>query len=362
MQQEMAGAMWTLEELGWNEYFEAAWARVGPAGCTPARVAEERRGEYLLYTERGELGAEIAGGLRHRASGRDDLPAAGDWLAVDARWEESRATIRAVLPRRTKVSRKQAGEVTAEQVVAANVDSILVVCGLDADFNLRRIERYLAVAWESGARPVVLLNKADLCPDVEGAIVAADAAAMGAPVHALSAETGAGFEALESYLAPGRTVALLGSSGVGKSTILNRLIGHPLQRVQEIAEDARGRHTTTARRLVLVAGRGLVDDTPGMRELGLWSAEAGLERAFEDVERLAAGCHFRNCRHRGEPLCAVRDAIDAGELDAGRLESFRKLEREQQFIQLKQDAFARAQAKRRLKQVHKAFRDPRWPL
>ena len=330
-----------LESLGWDASFADAFQPFQNDGLAPARVAVEHRSEYVVYSQHGELRAELAGRLRHA----DEQPAVGDWLAIAAR-PEGRATIHAVLSRRTAFVRKVAWAETKPQVIAANVDVVFVVCGLDANYNVRRIERYLTLAWESGAQPAVLLTKADLCDDVESRVCEVESVAFGVPVQAVSAPHGDGVETVRSYVPHGRTAALLGSSGVGKSTLVNALVGDELLATREVREDGRGRHMTTQRQLVALPGGGLVLDTPGMRELQLWDAESGLETAFEDVESLAAQCRFSDCAHSREPGCAVRAALANGTLYYERFQSWRKLQRELERLARKQDARARSEARK----------------
>lgn len=318
-----------LGALGWDDGFAAAFDALRDPALVPARVGIEHNHFYRVLTAGGELLAQAAGRLRHRAAGQDELPAVGDWVAVRVGAHDGKATIRAVLPRRGAFSRKAAGDPTARQVVAANVDLVLVVAGLDGDYSPRRIERYLVAAADAGARPVVVLNKADLAEDAPGRVAEARAAAPGVPVHATCCATGRGLDRLAAYLAPGRTLALLGSSGVGKSSIINGLLGEPRQKTRAVrAADGRGRHTTIHRELIPAPGGGVIIDTPGMRELQLWDGDRALEEAFAEIDALAADCRFRDCRHRREPRCAVRAAVDAGRLPAIRLAHYLRLEDE----------------------------------
>jgi len=341
-----------LESLGWDAAFAESFQPHEQDGLAPARVAVEHRSEYVVYSQQGELRAELSG--RMRSGGLQ--PAVGDWLAV-APTGDGRAIVHAVLPRRTAFIRKAAFAETKPQVLASNVDVVFVVCGLDANFNLRRIERYLTLGWESGAQPVVLLTKADLCDEVEDRVWEVEAIAIGVPVHAVSAPTGEGIDTVRSYLPPGRTAVLLGSSGVGKSTLVNALVGENLLATREVREsDGRGRHTTTHRQLVPLPNGGLVLDTPGIRELQLWSADEGLETAFPDIESLTSECRFTDCAHSREPGCAVRAALAAGELDVERFESWRKLQRELERLERKQDARARSDARKERRRFARSMR------
>lgn len=352
----------TLQDLGWNEFFAAVFAPFAEEGLVPARVLAQI-GIYRVAVEDpahsgqvSELLADTTGKLR-RQSDSGGLPAVGDWVALRLPGDEGeQGVIQAVLPRKSKFSRKAAGHRVAEQVVAANIDTVLLVSGLDGDFNPRRIERYLIAAWDSGARPVIVLNKADRAEDAEALRAEVEAIALGVPVHLVSAKTGDGCDELKPYLRPGETLGLLGSSGVGKSTIINRLLGREVQRTGEVREsDDRGRHTTTHRELFMAPAGGLVLDTPGMREVQLWDGE-GLAAAFADIEELAEGCRFRDCQHAGEPGCAVEAAVASGALAAERLESYRKLQRELHQIQVRQDELLKAREKQRSKVIHKAQR------
>jgi ribosome biogenesis GTPase len=346
-----------LEILGWTDRFAGAFQAHSGPDVVPGRVALEHQHIYRVLSERGEFLARVAGKLRHEASTAVEYPAVGDWVALRTRPGELRSTILAILPRRSRFSRKVAGDTTREQIVAANIDTVFLTTGLDADFSLRRIERYLVTAWESGAQPVVLLTKADLADDPDARVREVEAIASGAPVHATSVRQDSGLDALGQYLGPGRTVALLGSSGVGKSTLINRLLGRDQQRTAEVSSyKARGRHTTTNRELILLPGGGLVIDTPGLREIQLWEVGGSIGSAFADIETLAAGCHFGDCRHDTEPRCAVRRAVEQGTLETDRLESYLKLRREADHVAEKQDKLAQLQNKRKWKIIHKAAR------
>jgi ribosome biogenesis GTPase len=316
---------------------------------------EEQKEAYRVVGESGELAAEVTGRLRHEASDRSAFPAVGDWVAMEPFLPEGKALIHEVLPRRTKLSRKVAGERMAEQILVTNVDVAFVVMSLNSDFNLRRLERYLGAIWESGAQPVVLLSKADLCVDRQSAADEIASAAPAVNTHVLSAVTGEGLDALTQYLNPGKTVVLLGSSGAGKSTIINRLLGSATQKTREIrGSDDRGRHATTYRRLFLLPASGVLIDTPGMRELQLWDADTGLDDAFDEIGALGANCRFRDCQHRTEPGCAVLEAIANGSLDPDRMMNYQKMKRELQFLERRKDPAAQAELRKRWKQIHKA--------
>ena len=332
-----AGAA-ALERLGWSDRLQALFAAHAAVGLQAGRVVTEQRGRYVLATGQGELEAGISGRFRYDASQPEDFPAVGDWVAV-AITPGSLSVIQAVLPRRSRFARPARGETGSAQVVAANIDLVFVVVGLDHDFNLRRLERYMALTWSSGAEPVILLNKSDVCSDVGERVADVRSVAPGVPVYVMSATQGAGIEALRPLLEAGRTVALLGSSGVGKSTIVNALLGWERQAVSEVrADDQRGRHTTTARELVATPSGALLIDSPGMRSVGMWDAEDGLQSAFADVDTFAARCRFSDCSHGSEPGCAVQAAIGDGTLAAARLASQRKLERELAALERKRAA------------------------
>jgi ribosome biogenesis GTPase len=338
--------------LGWNEFFAARFQPYAEGDYQAGRVALEHKHVYRLYTARGEVTGEIAGKLRHEVTQRADLPAVGDWVVIRFRPEGDKAMIHAVLTRKSCFVRKAAGSKTEEQVVGANIDTVFLVTSLNQDFNLRRIERYLAVAWESGARPVIVLTKADLCNEVEELLAEARNVAFGVPVHAVSVVLPDGLDALDQYFTPGETVALLGSSGVGKSTLVNHLLGCESMRVQEVRDhDDRGRHTTTHRELIVLPRGGLVLDTPGMREMQLWDGAEGLERTFDDIEAFAARCYFGDCGHQEEPRCAVRAALAEGLIDEERYLSYEKLQKEMAHLIRKQDVRVRIAEKKRWKKL-----------
>ena len=321
-----------LATLGWDDDWRTAFEEHRAAGLVPGRVAVQHRGAYDVLTEEGETRARLPGRARRDVESLAELPVVGDWVALERAAAGDAPTIRAVLPRRTKFSRLAAHDpgsnVTREQVVAANVDVAFIVASLVDDLSPRRFERYLTLAWESGARPVILLTKADLAPDPRPAVAAVAEIAGDVPVHAVSVRSGLGLDAVRSYLAPGVTTVLLGPSGVGKSRLVNTLAGEEVMTTGAVRHDGSGRHTTTHRQLVILPGGGIVVDNPGMRELHLWLAADGLEEAFEDIVELEAQCRFADCRHEGEPGCAIQEALADGRLDPARWRSYRELQQE----------------------------------
>jgi ribosome biogenesis GTPase / thiamine phosphate phosphatase len=348
----------SLAGWGWDMSHAAAFADRAADDHEPGRVLVEERGMYLVRTATGDVRATVSGRFRFDAElgGGGAFPVVGDWVVLGPTGDPDHRLVQALLPRRTAIVRRApADHDEPEQVLAANVDLLLIVTSLNHELNARRLERYLALAWSSGAQPVVVLTKADLVDDLETAVAPVAPIAAGAPVHVVSATTGIGLEALAALLVDGRTVALVGSSGVGKSTLVNALAGQIIEETRAIREDdARGRHTTTRRHLVRIPGCGLVIDTPGMRELGLADDDGGIDQAFADIDTLAAGCRFADCRHDREPGCAVQAAIAAGALDPARLASRRKLDREVARKDRELDPRTRAERRRKFRLIHQS--------
>lgn len=349
--------MTDLAAWGWDRELQAALEEIEPADdWFVARVISEHRGGFRLMSAAGELLGMAPGRMRYRASGRRELPAVGDWVLARSEGDGP-AAIQAILPRRTQFVRRMAGTEDREQVVAANIDLAFIVTSLNRELSLRRLERYLVAAWDSGARPVVLLSKTDLVDDPEPLLEAVREVAADVEVVPVSAVSGVGVERVRELLRPGVTVVLLGSSGVGKSTLVNLLAGEQLLRTQEVrAADQRGRHTTTQRQLFLLPSGALVLDTPGMREIGVVEADEGVEEAFEDVAELARACRFRDCKHESEPGCAVRQAVEAGQLEESRWIAYRKLFKEAAYQRRRADDGAARAEKERWKRIHKALR------
>jgi len=355
-QSRLASLGW---DAGWTVAFRAAMDASGVSDASsiiPARVVAEHRDRYVVVGNEGEASAVLSGRARHTASERIELPAVGDWVGISRGSGDGTTIVRFVVRRRSSFVRKLAGSTTEAQVVAANVDVALITTALPGDLSIRRLERYLTLAWESGATPVVVLTKSDLSEDVDSAVAEAGLAAPGARVIAISAVTGAGVDRLTSCLLPGHTAVLMGSSGVGKSTLVNRLLGTERQRTSATTEEGKGRHTTTHRELIRLENGALLIDTPGMRELQLWSADDGLDTAFADIDAYASHCRFRDCAHDEEPGCAVRAAVESGELAPERLEHWHHLRRELAYLARKQDDRALSEQRARVRSVMKNLR------
>ena len=345
-----------IENYGWSEELQRRFHEFAAQDLTPGRVVIHQRGPYRIITSTGEMPAEMSGKLAHTAA-QGGYPVAGDWVAVSVRQPENAATIHHVVPRLSAFIRKAAGTARTSQVVAANVDVAFLALSLNDDLNLRRMERYLASTRESGAEPQIILTKSDLTAGAAAMKASVEDAAKGVTVHMVSALTGEGLDSVVTAIGRGRTAVLLGSSGVGKSTLVNALVGSQVMATQAIREDdAKGRHTTTHRELVLLPGGGLLLDTPGMREMGLWDAEAGVAETFADIEELAAQCRFSDCKHGNEPGCAIRAAMDEGKLDEGRWRSFAKLQGEVAHLDRKDNPKARAATRKVNVARHKAYR------
>lgn len=346
-----------LSQFGWNNYFDEAFQPFRAQGFEAGRIAVENRDNYLVLTEYGELSGEVTGKLLYSSESGADLPKVGDWVVISVFPDEAKAMIHEVLPRRCSFSRKVPERKTEEQIIAANLDTIFVVQTFDDDFSINRLERYLVMIREQDITPAVILNKVDLADssgDYERQITET---VPDIPVIPLSAKTGKGFHRLESLLSDGKTFAFVGSSGVGKSTIINRLAGEELFLTQEIREgDSKGRHTTTRRELVAIPGYGLLIDTPGMREFQLWSGSAGMDDIFSDIIGLAENCKFNDCSHIHEVECAVLEALKNGSIDQSHYDNFMKLQRELAHLEAKQSQKAAQERKNYWKQIHKDWK------
>ena len=346
-----------LNQLGWSDYFQTAFNSLERDDLVPARVIRQNKHQYVIHDGRTTLNATILGRLLYESEDASALPAVGDWVCAQP-FDEDQAIIHALLPRFGAFFRKEAGHVTRKQVIAANIDVVFLVSGLDHDFNVRRIERYLVQATSSGATPVILLNKADLREDIEDVVDQVRGVAGDIEILPISAKEQRGIDAVRQLIHEGLTVAFLGSSGVGKSSIANALMEYEVQQTGAVRDDdSRGRHTTSHRELMPLALGGVIIDTPGLRELQLWGGEDDLQSVFGEIDQLAAFCKFRDCQHEAEPGCAVLQAIEDEELDEARFESYKKLKRELSFLNQRQDEMARLKAKKREKSFGKLIKE-----
>lgn len=347
--------------FGFSSYFKeqmtAFMEETKFKNCVPARVVLEHKHSYRVLAEEGEWLATVAGHFAYTSFSRGDFPAVGDWVLVEKMPGEEKAIIHKLFARKSVFSRKVAGKEITEQIVASNVDIVLLVMSLNADFNIRRLERYLVAAWDSGAKPVIVLTKADLCANVLNYVSEVEAIAFGVDIFVTSALSGEGLADIRALFTAGITGALLGSSGAGKSTLTNALVEDALMKVSDIREDdAKGRHTTTHRELVVLPSGGCLIDTPGMRELQLWDQGDSLSASFKDIEELTAVCRYRDCSHQNEPQCAVQQAIRDGEVEESRLQSYFKLQKELAFIERKTNTQARLDEQRKWKQIAKGLK------
>lgn len=345
-----------LQAYGWNQSWEELRSDLGLTDRVIGRVILEHKRLYRVITEQGEVLASVSGRMNYEVTERSHFPCVGDWVVMTVT-EDGKGLIHNILPRKSSFSRKSVGRIPEEQIVATNIDTVFLVLALNQDFNIRRLERYLVMVWESGANPVILLNKADLCEDLTVKQKEVELISLGVPIHIVSVETGMGLDLLQNYIHVGKTIALLGSSGVGKSSLVNRWLGKNKQITQTIRSgDDRGRHTTTYRELILLPQGGCMIDTPGMRELQLWEAPSGLNEAFADIEALGNLCKFTDCQHQKEQGCAVQQALREGKLDQERYQHFLKLQRELAFLARKKNKRIQSANKQKMKQIKKQQR------
>ena len=348
-----------LIKFGWNKYFENEFKSSKEQGFIPARIAVENKERYLIYTNRGIFPAEVTGRLLYSAASPADLPKVGDWVSILFFGDEKKGIIHNILKRKTKISRKSADRKTEEQIIAANIDKSFIVQSLDSNFNLQRLERYITMSIEGGVQPVIILNKIDLVQNPNKFKIAVDAIAGDFKIILTGALSGEGIQKISSSISEGETVVLIGSSGVGKSTIINKLIGEEVQKTQRLSGYAgKGKHTTTKREMILLPSGGILIDTPGMRELAVWKSESGFDETFSDIEELSRKCKFKDCRHETETGCAILQAISSGSLDERRLMNYKKLQKELFYLYERDAALTskkewEKQIKKEIKQLYK---------
>ena len=349
--------MISLPALGYNEFFRNEFSKIENTSYLPARIISEHKGIYRVQDDQGEYLGEISGKLRYTAINRQDFPVVGDWVAIQRLEGEGKCIIHVILPRKTKLSRKSPGKTIEEQILCSNIDYIFIVQSMDATFNVNRIERYLSISWESGAIPVVILSKKDLCESPESILLEAESAAIGAKVHAISSLEEDSLGIIKTYLTSGNTIAFIGHSGAGKSTLINKLSRRELQKTNEIREaDSRGKHTTTHRELFVLDNELLID-TPGLREIQLWGDESMLQETFADIDSLSALCKFVDCKHESEPGCKIKEAIANGEISEERFANYEKMKRELEYLESRVDESAMLQRKQKERKFHKTFRE-----
>lgn len=349
-----------LEDYGWNKVLQEEFDGISESDLTPARVSIRNKNNYLLLTENGEVTGELSGKMLYEIEDglvEGGFPCVGDWVAVRLFPDEGKAIIQKLLSRQSKFSRKEAGIKTVEQVIAANIDTVFLMMSLNKDFNLRRLERYIVLANESNVNSVIVLSKADLCDEADKMKQDVLSVSKDIPVHIVSSLTGDGLDELKQYFEDNKTVSVMGSSGVGKSTLINTLVGKERMKVDNITEyKDKGTHTTTHRELVLLPTGGLIIDTPGMREIQLWEGERGVEKAFEEIEALIENCKFSDCSHTNEPGCAIIEALETGELDEVRYNSYLKLKREAKYFERKNNKKEMITEKKKWKAITKSMR------
>lgn len=347
-----------LKKLGFNAFVEKHFEQNKKRNLSIGRICAEYKESYKLFSELGELSAIISGKFRNNCKTKENFPAVGDWVLFELFDKESKAVIQKILPRKSKFSRKVAGKETQEQIIASNVDFAFIVCALNYDFNLRRIERYLSLVWQSGATPVIVLTKTDLCEDINKRITEVESIALGVDIHAISNISVNGIDILHKYFSENKTVILLGSSGVGKSSLINNLAKEEVMKVNILRNGIeKGRHTTTHKQMIILQNGGLIIDAPGIRELQLWDAEEGISQSFNDIEEIARHCKFNNCTHVDEPDCAVRKVIENKLLDKKRLENYLKVQKEQEYLTNRQSQSAAKVEKDKWKAIHKQIRN-----